>query len=80
MLCSQESSSEDDDDETPMSYKALLSKSRKEGRIIPQTDDDAVFDVDDEVIEYCLFNSQKFESFHRNELFLFRKATFHLTA
>ncbi|EGT37985.1 hypothetical protein CAEBREN_32558 [Caenorhabditis brenneri] len=28
--------------------KLSLSQSRKEGRIIPQTDDDAVFDVDDE--------------------------------
>lgn len=44
----EESDSEEEDDEAPMSYKALLSRSRKEGRIVPESDEDAVYDVDDE--------------------------------
>ena len=48
----QGSDSKDDDDEAPMSYKALLSRSRKEGRIVPESDKDDVFDVDDEVSLY----------------------------
>ncbi|EFO91775.1 hypothetical protein CRE_07009 [Caenorhabditis remanei] len=36
----EESDSKDDDDEAPMSYKALLSRSRKEGRIVPESDKD----------------------------------------
>ncbi|CAP31399.2 Protein CBR-FCP-1 [Caenorhabditis briggsae] len=44
----EESDSEEEDDEAPMSYKALLSRSRKEGRIVPETDEDEVYDVDDE--------------------------------
>ncbi|CAO4361821.1 unnamed protein product [Caenorhabditis nigoni] len=44
----EESDSEEEDDEAPMSYKALLSRSRKEGRIVPETDEDDVYDVDDE--------------------------------
>lgn len=44
----EESDSEEEDDDAPMSYKALLSRSRKEGRIVPETDEDAVYDVDDE--------------------------------
>uniref|UniRef100_A0A1I7T199 RNA polymerase II subunit A C-terminal domain phosphatase n=1 Tax=Caenorhabditis tropicalis TaxID=1561998 RepID=A0A1I7T199_9PELO len=44
----EKSDSEDEDDETPMSYKALLSRSRKEGRIVPENYEDAVFDVDDD--------------------------------
>ncbi|CAB3407788.1 unnamed protein product [Caenorhabditis bovis] len=41
---------DDDDDETPMSYSKLLSKSKKQGRIVSAGNDeeDLIFDVDDE--------------------------------
>ncbi|CAI2320665.1 unnamed protein product [Caenorhabditis sp. 36 PRJEB53466] len=39
---------EEDDEDPPLSYKALLSRSRKEGRIVPEEDEQDVFDVDDE--------------------------------
>uniref|UniRef100_A0A8R1HHI3 RNA polymerase II subunit A C-terminal domain phosphatase n=1 Tax=Caenorhabditis japonica TaxID=281687 RepID=A0A8R1HHI3_CAEJA len=42
-----DSEKEDSDEDAPMTYKALLSRSRKEGRIVPETEEE-IFDVDDE--------------------------------